>query len=402
MNSHSPLRKNWHWLAAGALLTFSSSFGQTFFISVFAGEFQREFSLSHGAWGGLFMVATLGSAMAMVFTGALTDKLRTRVIAGGTLALLACACIVMSKVTSVVALTMAIFALRLLGQGMASHTAVVAMARWFVETRGRALAITSFGMAIGEALLPLTFVSLIAWAGWRESWMLAACIAAVLILPILLFLRNEPTATSGIAVTGCVGMAGRHWTRAQVIRSPLFWCIVPTLVGPPAFVTAFFFLQAHLAASKGWTHIELVSLFPIHTVCAVIAMTLSGFAIDRFGADRLMQIYTLPLAIGFLLFSMADTVQAGAVAIAAIALTSGTQIGLPAAFWSELYGSQHLGSIKAMATSLMVLGSAIGPGLTGLIIDNGIEFNNQLPAISVYLVLAAMVSTIGIQRSKGT
>ena len=48
------LFKNAPWLAVGALLTLLSSFGQTFFISIFAAEIQSEFGLSHGAWGGIY------------------------------------------------------------------------------------------------------------------------------------------------------------------------------------------------------------------------------------------------------------------------------------------------------------------------------------------------------------
>lgn len=45
------LINNSRWLAAGALLTLMSGFGQTFFISIFAGEIRSTFNLSHGDWG---------------------------------------------------------------------------------------------------------------------------------------------------------------------------------------------------------------------------------------------------------------------------------------------------------------------------------------------------------------
>ncbi len=67
------------WLGAGVLLTFLSSFGQTFFISVFAGEIRAAFGLSHGAWGGLYSLGTLVSAVVMIWAGGLTDVFRVRV-----------------------------------------------------------------------------------------------------------------------------------------------------------------------------------------------------------------------------------------------------------------------------------------------------------------------------------
>ena len=57
------LAENARWLSAGALLTFLSSFGQTFFISIFAGEIREGFDLSHGQWGGIYTIGTSASAV---------------------------------------------------------------------------------------------------------------------------------------------------------------------------------------------------------------------------------------------------------------------------------------------------------------------------------------------------
>ena len=43
----------------------------------------------------------------------------------------------------------------------------------------------------------------------------------------------------------------------------------------------------------------------------------------------------------------------------------------------EVYGTNHLGSVRAMATALMVVSTAIGPGITGLAIDWGVSFPQQ-------------------------
>ena len=50
-------------LTLGVLLIFSSSIGQTFFISLFSGEIRNEFNLSHGIFGTFYSVATLTSAI---------------------------------------------------------------------------------------------------------------------------------------------------------------------------------------------------------------------------------------------------------------------------------------------------------------------------------------------------
>ena len=75
------LRTNVKWLGAGVLLTFMSSFGQTFFISIFGGHIREEFGLSHATWGGVYSLGTMASAFVMIWAGVLTDIVRTRIMA---------------------------------------------------------------------------------------------------------------------------------------------------------------------------------------------------------------------------------------------------------------------------------------------------------------------------------
>lgn len=392
------IRDNLRWLAAGFLLTFSSSYGQTFFISIFAGEIQTEFGLTNAVWGGIYMLGTLASAVAMVWAGILTDEFRVRTIGASVLTLLALACLAMAATPSAWVLVPLIFALRLFGQGMASHVATVAMARWYVATRGRALSIAALGFSAGQALLPLVFVVLLTTIGWRWSWVVAAVCAVVAAPLIAILLNQERTPRSTLSQNQSPGLQSRHWTRAEVLRSPVYWLILPIMLGPPAFGTAFFFLQVHLAEIKGWTHFEMVQLFPIYTAVTVVFMVLSGFAIDRFGTGLLLPIYTLPLAAGFVVFALTDTWLGGLVGISLFAITSGMQATLPAAFWAEFFGTRHLGAIKAMAAAVMVFGSAVGPGLTGLLIDIGYAFTTQMLWIAAYMAIATGFALFGVLR----
>ena len=81
-------------------------------------------------------------------------------------------------------------------------------------------------------------------------------------------------------------------------------------------------------------------------------------------------------------------------------MTSGANATLPNAFWAEFYGTQHLGAIKAMAAAVMVLGSAIGPGITGVLIDAGIALDTQYLWIAGFFLLCSLSMLIGVSRSK--
>ena len=235
------LRDNARWLSAGVMLTFLSSFGQTFFISIFSGRIMDGFDLSHGQWGGIYTLGTSASAVVMLWAGGLTDRYRTRALGAVVLTLLAGSCLFMAVNPWAGLLPLVIFALRFCGQGMVSHLAVVSMGRWFVATRGKALSVAGLGFALGEATLPFTFVSLMLVVDWRFLWVAAAvvCIAAIPVLAALL--REERTPQSHAETDHSFGMLARHWTRPEVFRHPLFWFMVPALLGPAAFGTAFFF-----------------------------------------------------------------------------------------------------------------------------------------------------------------
>ncbi|MEX0348317.1 MAG: MFS transporter [Paracoccaceae bacterium] len=392
------LIRNARWLSAGTLLTFLSCFGQTFFISVFAGEIRGEFGLSHGGWGGLYSIATAASAVVMIWSGVLTDWFRVRALGPAVLLGLSAACLAMAWNTWIMMLPVVIFGLRLFGQGMSTHIALVAMARWFQVTRGRALAIATLGFSFGEALLPLSFVSAMKVVGWRDLWLVCAfvCIAGIPVLMSLL--RHERTPHSLAESDTSTGMNNHHWTRREALSHPLFWFIVPSVLGPSAFVTATFFHQVHLAEVKGWEHLTFVAMFPVFTGLAIVTAIATGVALDKWGTARMMPLFQIPMILGFLVFASGSGVGMLLLGFMLLALTVGANSTLPSAFCAEFYGTAHIGAIKALATAVMVLGSAIGPVLTGVLIDAGIGMETQFLWFSAYFLMACGLVWLGINR----
>lgn len=394
------LRENAPWLSVGVLLTFLSSFGQTFFISIFAGQIREAFDLSHGQWGGIYTLGTTFSALVMIWAGGLTDRFRVRALAPVILVLLACACLSMAVNSVWWGLVLVIFALRFTGQGMTSHIAVVAMSRWFIASRGKALSVATLGFAVGEAILPLVFVALMALYDWRMLWG-AAGIVVLMGIPLLFaLLRQERTPQFWAQSDQSLGMMGRHWTRNQTLAHFLFWFMIPALLGPSAFNTAFFFHQVHFAEIKAIAHVELVAMFPFFTVVSIGAMVLSGWALDRFGTPRLIPFMQIPMVAAFLIFAYAQTPWTILAGFFCMGLTTGANTTLPNAFWAEFYGTGKLGSIKAMAAAVMVFGSAIGPGITGVLIDLGMRLETQYVLVAGYFVFSTVMMTVGVARAR--
>ena len=221
------LIQNARWLIATALLYFCSCFGQTFFISLFAGEIRSAFSLTHGDWGLIYSGGTLTSAIAMLCFGGLVDRYKITLNIKIVVVALSFLCLSMTFVNTIWILPVIIFGLRFFGQGMLIHIPAVAIGKWYGKNKGKALSISIMGFSLGEAIFPVIFVSLFIVLGWRNSWIIGMIIL-LLVLPIILrLLSNERVPNSRDEnIANQYGMKNKHWTRKDVLKNWVFWAVI--------------------------------------------------------------------------------------------------------------------------------------------------------------------------------
>ena len=392
MNSDRFLRDNATWLGAGILLTFSSSVGQTFFIALFAEPLREKFSLSNGDWGGLYTIATFFSAASLLVIGRVADVVRVRTLAmmiyGGLIVL----AVAMANVNSVIMLGVIIYGLRLCGQGMMTHIAITAMARWFARRRGRAVAIAGLGVSLGEGFIPVVAVSVIGLIGWQDTWLAAAVVLGVILAPTVFFmLRHERKPGVDDADHSNAGMQSRHWSRGQVLQHWFFWALIPGMMIPSFTVTAVFFHQAYIVADKGWLLSDYVLTFPVFSGCVLLFSFISGLAIDRFGCLRILPVYLLPMSGGLIVLGLAGPVSYAYFYMGLMGATSGIASTLLGTLRAEMYGTRNLGAIRSLAIAVMVLGTALGPGVMGALIDWGISVETQMFWMAAYTTAISFV-----------
>ena len=378
------LRDNLRWLSAGLLLTFFSSFGQTYFISLVAGDLRAEFGLSHGAFGGLYMAATLCSALSLTFVGKAVDNFPLALVAGGVVAGLALFTAGMASVSSVAMLFVVLYGLRLFGQGMMTHVAMTAMGRWYDAQRGRAVSIASLGIQCGEASLPLVFVTLAGLLGWRGTWWLGVAVLVLVALPALLLLLKVERVPRGTVLTDERPVAQRQWTRAEVLRDPAYWIISAGTLAPPFIGTTIFFHQVYLVELRGWSIELFAGSFTFMAAMTITFALIAGQLVDRFSAVALLPTFLVPLGLSCLTLGLLDAQWSVFVFMALLGLSYGFSSTLFGALWPEIYGLKHLGSIRAVMVAILVFATALGPGLTGYLIDAGIPLPTQIVFMGVY------------------
>jgi len=381
------------WLASGFLLMLCSGFGQTYFIAIFAGHLKADLAMTDGQFGSLFAAGTLASAALLVWAGKYADKLSIRWLGVGAMAGLAATSLAMASVASAWMLTLVLFGLRFFGQGMLTHVAMTAMGRWFNRKRGRAVAIAGLGFPASEAVLPLIAVTLIGLVGWRLTWVAAAVALLAVPVPVLIaLLKRERTPTVDRAAPDRAGPdPGRHeWTRGEVLKSPLFYALMPGVLAPPFIQTGTFFNQVTIVEIKGWELSWFAASFPVLAGVNVLSALAAGWMVDRFGARRLLPAFLLPLGLATLIASYATSPYVLPVFMALSGLTLGSGSTIQGALWAELYGTEHLGAIRALATAGVVFASALSPALIGILIDAGVALEAQLLAMAVYCLVAAL------------
>lgn len=383
---------------------FSSLAGQTLFIALFGAAIRQEFALSSGQYGLIYTCATLCSAILLVWAGTLADKIPARLLGAGAAAGAMVMCLTMGFAQNVIILALALFGLRFFGQGMLTHNAVTALSRWFNRFRGRALAIAQLGLNTGEAILPILVAFGIATIGWRNVWLVAAALIALVLAPAIAFLfSNAPDdSRKGRTIVNPDAAAteetGLHWTRRKVLVDPLFWPILIGLLAMPAISTAIFFHQTNLVEEKGWGLFTFAAFFPVMSATSVLSSIVSGWLTDRFGAFRMLPFLLLPAMAANILIALASTFWTIPVFFLLSGLTNGANGTVMNALWAELYGTKHLGGIRAIATSAMVLSSAIGPGIVGVFIDLGIPISQQAPLFATYC-FGATITFLALQNA---
>ena len=394
---------NFRFLAFGFLLSFFSGFGQTYVISVFNPDIRAQFGLSHGDFGMVFAVATVGSAICLIWFGRMIDRADLRNYTLAVLGGLVAACLFMAAVPTTFFLFLALFALRLTGQGLMVHTAATTMARYFEKARGKAVSLVSFGSPLGQGLIAIAALAISKSVGWRWTWAAFAALVATGVVPLALWLlrgqkeRHKSFVERSAAQTSPERETVRSWSRRDVLKDVRFYLILPVMLAPSYISTGFFFHMAHLVESKGWRLTDFTEAYFLYTVVLGAVSLLTGPLVDRVGSVRLLPYYLIPQGLSMLVIAVSDHPGTAVIYMLASGVTVGLRITLGGTVWAEIYGVAHLGSIRALATAFMVFSTALAPVTMGWWIDLGVTMESIALGCIVFVVLSSLLAWFALR-----
>ena len=394
------MRNEWRLLLFGFFMTFWSSPGQTFLISLFSGEIRSELHLSSGEFASLYSLATLASAITMIWSGALVDRIDLRKFSIAIVIGLGIGCGLMSFSYSAFSLLISLFILRQLGQGLMFITSSTTVVRYLDSDRGKSSALAGMGYAVSEAVMPGILVALIVAVGWRMSWQICALVLVSFMLPAILILLRGHQQRHRLYLKQMNAASDQNqeinrekqWTRSQVLADKYFYLFAPGLMSQPLMFTGFIFHQVHLVESKNWALTSWAALFVLYAMVSVATKFITGFVVDRYGAIRLVPLVALPMGLGLIILSLTSDLFWGAVFLVLTGITVGFQSTVTAPFWSEMYGTKHLGSIKSLGASVMVFCTALSPVLIGWSIDIGVSIETLAAGAAIYILLTSALA----------
>ena len=342
-------------LTFGAMLMAMSSFGQTYFVSLYGQDFREAFGLTDGGLGGLYAIGTVMSAITLTWAGRLIDYTTTRRFTLAVTLLLLTACLLVSGAQAAWMLCIGFYFLRLGGQGLMVHTALTATARQFPLDAGKALGAIALGLSLAQAVFPVIAVQISALTGWRAAWGINAGMLVAGVGVALMFLprgKEKPLRT--------FRKRGEEKEKeAPVWRNRNLLLALPVVLASPFITTGFFFHQARLAQEKGWE----LPWFLMPQALAMLALWLSN-------GQWVTPFYLIMTGVS-----------------SAIASTLAT------ALWVQLFGPAQLARVRSAVEAGTVIASGASPVIMGVLIDNHVTLHLQALFCLVYILGASLLAT---------
>ncbi|WP_432498175.1 MFS transporter [Kineococcus auxinigenes] len=379
-------------VAAAALATVMTAPGQTTGVSAFIDPLIAELGTSRTAVSTAYLIGTLSGALALPLVGRLLDRHGVGPVMAVVGLAFGAVLFAMSFVDGLVGLTAGFAGIRMAGQGALGLAATTAVAVHVTRRRGLALGVTSAVGTGGISLAPVLLERLIAAHGTAATWRIEALAVWLIVLPLALLVFRAPGQRSAQeprphqqAVAGTAPGAGedtagvpsggasagaspavaadppRSWTRAEAVRTRMFWAIAAGLAASGMLTTALNFHQISLLGEQGLSAAQAAANFVPQTVAGLAATLGIGALADHIAPKWCVSASMLLLAASLLAVPL---VAPGLRAIGygvLLGAASGALRAIEAAAYARYFGTEHLGSIRGLVTALSVASTAFGP-----------------------------------------
>ncbi len=364
------LRPSYGWVvvAAGALMT-CIAFGAVFSLAVFLQPMSDATGWSHAGISGAMTLVFLAMGAGGFAWGALSDRVGARpvVLAGSVLLVLGLA--LASRAGSLLEFQLWYGLLVGFAAGSFFPPFIATVSNWFDRHRALAVSLTTAGVGVAPMTLSPFAGWLLTMQDWRGAQMTIAILAALVLLPASLLVRQAPDrhAEAGAPAPGAGGAAGMPLGAA--LRSTPFIVLGLTFFACCAMHSGPIFHTISYAIVCGVPPMAAVSIYSLEGLAGLGGRVLLGLLADRLGVKRVLVAGLLVQALAAGAFVFASRLGQFYAVSFVFGLAYGGVMPLYAALARGYFGPYIMGGVMGAASLVSSLGMALGPLAGGWSLD---------------------------------
>jgi OFA family oxalate/formate antiporter-like MFS transporter len=237
--------------------------------------------------------------------------------------------------------------------------------KWFKDRRGLASGIMAAGFGGGTALFIPVISSMIATSGYQSTFVATGLFQGLIILFVAQFLRHPPATpapASKPAVAGASQLGTRHFTTAEMLRTPQFYSMYAAFV---LMATGGLLVTAQagpIARAWGYSAAVLTLAATLSPLANAASRIFWGWASDRIGRETAMVVAFTLQAICLVLVLALGRISGAwfAATLVLVYFTWGEIYSLFPAVTADYFGTRHATSNYAVLYTAKGVASIIG------------------------------------------
>lgn len=230
------------------------------------------------------------------------------------------------------------------------------------------------------------------WAG------IALIIGLILIPYIFGTLRGKMEASTAPEPTDS-DRPSKSLSYQEIFKDKHIYLLLPSVLLPAFWVTGLFLYQIPIAHSLGWSATLIATAFVGHAVARILSTIAGGELIDAIGTRRLFPYHLIPLGLGFLAAWWHAGTWTAFAYMFLMGLTLGISRNLRTALWTDIYGTEIVGSIRSFFSSFTVISMAIGPLIMGWFLDHHVPMATILLTAVMTVAISSLLAYAGVHKT---
>ena len=307
-----------------------------------------------------------------------------------------------------------------LGAAMIGNLVVnVTLIKWFVDYRGRAIALAAMGVSFAGVLLtPFT-----TWAidtyDWRFAWQLLSLITLVMVLPAAFSMRRAPEdygqRPDGRSLEdyqqgltqNAINDFNQSLTRREALTSATFYWLVLTFTLFTITIQVMLLQTVPLMTDAGYDRTTAALMITVISVPAMLAKPIWGWLIDGLSQPRHLAALSATTT-AFALFIIIYAAQTGLLILIVagfflLGLGWGGMIPLQEVIWASFFGRRYIGAIRGAAMPFMIALGSIAPISTSYYYDIVGNYDGAIITVGIAnLISAIMILVIPNKRGSSS